>query len=185
MEKGYLQKKGIDFHETYSPSTRAETIRIVMLHTVCESWERRKMNIMTAFLNSLLKEEVYLKQPEGFVDPDYPDWVWHVWTSLWTKSSTSWVEHYVNSKAYLRWSGTVQALFGSVHQEGKWGGYGCVVGSCQRPVRHRSSILCRHPKLQTWLDLWNFQAWPIGHLSVFEGREEIKRHSLYQLIILH
>lgn len=36
------------------------------------------MDVMTVFLNSMLQEEVYLKQPEGFVDKKHPDWVWRV-----------------------------------------------------------------------------------------------------------
>lgn len=83
VAKGYLQRKGVDFHETYAPSTRAETIRILMSHMAQEAWESRQMDVMTAFLNSLLQEEVYLKQPEGFVDPEHPTWVWRVRASLY------------------------------------------------------------------------------------------------------
>lgn len=41
------------------------------------------MDIMTAFFNSLLTEEIYLRQPEGFVDAEHPDWVWRVKASLY------------------------------------------------------------------------------------------------------
>lgn len=78
VAKGYLQRKGIDYHKTYAPSTRQETIRLVLSHMVRESWESEQMDVMTVFLNSMLQEEVYLKQPEGFVDKKHPDWVWRV-----------------------------------------------------------------------------------------------------------
>lgn len=83
VAKGYLQKKGVDYHETYAPSTRAETIRLVMSHMVTNAWDSRQMDVMTAFLNICLQEEVYLKQPEGFIDANHPDWVWRVRASLY------------------------------------------------------------------------------------------------------
>lgn len=78
VAKGYLQRKGIDYQDTYAPSTRHETIRLVLSRMASEAWESCQMDVMTAFLNSLLREEVYLKQPEGFVDQHHPDWVWRV-----------------------------------------------------------------------------------------------------------
>lgn len=83
VAKGYLQRKGIDYQETYAPSTRHETIRLVLSRMAAEAWESCQMDVMTAFLNSLLREEVYLKQPEGFVDQRHPDWVWRVRASLY------------------------------------------------------------------------------------------------------
>lgn len=83
VAKGYLQKKEIDYQDTYAPSTRHETIRLVLSRMASEAWESCQMDVMTAFLNSLLKEEVYLKQPEGFVDQEHPDWVWRVRASLY------------------------------------------------------------------------------------------------------
>lgn len=83
VAKGFLQRKGIDFDETYAPSTKHETIRMVLSHMVINGWESRQMDVMTAFLNSLLQHEVYLKQPEGFVSSKHPDWVWRVKASLY------------------------------------------------------------------------------------------------------
>lgn len=83
VAKGYLQRKGLDYHETYAPSTRQETIRLVLSHMAREAWESQQLDVMTAFLNSVLKEEVYLKQPEGFIDKAHPDWVWRLKSSLY------------------------------------------------------------------------------------------------------
>lgn len=83
VAKGFLQKKGVDFNETYAPSTRAETIRIVMSHMVRENWDSQQMDVMTDFLNSTLQEEVYLKQPEGFINAEHPTWVWRIRASLY------------------------------------------------------------------------------------------------------
>lgn len=83
VAKGFLQKHGVDFDETYAPSTKHETIRMVLTHMVLLGWESKQLDVMTAFLNSLLQHEVYLKQPEGFIHPDHPDWVWRVKASLY------------------------------------------------------------------------------------------------------
>lgn len=83
VAKGYLQRKGLDYHETYAPSTRQETIRLVLSHMAREAWESQQMDVMTAFLNSFLKEEIYLKKPEGFKDKAHPDWVWRMKSSLY------------------------------------------------------------------------------------------------------
>lgn len=83
VAKGYLQRKGVDFNKPYAPSTKAETICLVMSHMVKEAWESRQMDVMTVFLNSILKDKVYLKQPEGFIDLNHPTWVWRVRASLY------------------------------------------------------------------------------------------------------
>lgn len=50
---------------------------------VNNAWVSQKMDVITVFLNGLLKEEVYLKKPEGFTDKNHPDWMWHVPASLY------------------------------------------------------------------------------------------------------
>lgn len=83
VAKGFLQRAGVDYHETYAPSTRPETVRFLLSHIVEENWDSCQMDIMTAFLNCQLADEIYLRQPEGFVDDDHPDWVWRVKASLY------------------------------------------------------------------------------------------------------
>lgn len=83
VARGFLQQKGIDYNDTFSPSTRQETVRLVLSHIAREAWDSEQMDVMTAFLNSVLKEEVYLKQPEGFASTEKPDWVWRVKASLY------------------------------------------------------------------------------------------------------
>lgn len=83
VAKGYLQQKGLDYHKNYAPSTRQETIRLVLSHMAKEAWESQQLDVMMAFLNSFLNKEVCLKQPEGFVDKDHPTWVRRVRESLY------------------------------------------------------------------------------------------------------
>ena len=75
MAKGYTQKAGIDYSETFSPVVKFETVRIVMAITAANDLEIIQFDIKTAILNGDIVELLYMEQPEGFVDLDYPDYV--------------------------------------------------------------------------------------------------------------
>ncbi|GJT06912.1 retrovirus-related pol polyprotein from transposon TNT 1-94 [Tanacetum coccineum] len=70
VAKGYAQEEGIDFEESFAPVARLEAVRIFVAHAAHKSFPIYQMDVKTAFLNGPLKEEVYVAQPEGFVDPD-------------------------------------------------------------------------------------------------------------------
>lgn len=67
VAKGYVQKKGVDFDEVFAPVTRIETIRLLLALAAKGNWEVHHLDVKTAFLNGEIKEEVFVKQPEGFV----------------------------------------------------------------------------------------------------------------------
>ncbi|GJZ69499.1 retrovirus-related pol polyprotein from transposon TNT 1-94, partial [Tanacetum coccineum] len=69
VAKGYHQEEGLDFKESFAPVARLEAIRIFLANKNMTIYQ---MNVKIAFLNGELKEEVYVSQPEGFVDPDRP-----------------------------------------------------------------------------------------------------------------
>ena len=70
VAKGFLQKEGIDFDEVFAPVARIETIRLVVGLAEINSWHICQMDVKCAFLNGPLDEEVYVKQPVGFVKHD-------------------------------------------------------------------------------------------------------------------
>nr|GEV85389.1 retrovirus-related Pol polyprotein from transposon TNT 1-94 [Tanacetum cinerariifolium] len=72
VAKGYSQEEGIDFEESFAPVARIEAIRIFITNAASKNRTIYQMDVKTTFLNDELKEEVYLSQPEGFVDPDNP-----------------------------------------------------------------------------------------------------------------
>nr|GFA82510.1 Gag-Pol polyprotein [Tanacetum cinerariifolium] len=72
VAKGYAQKKGIDFEESFAPVARLETVRLFIAYAAHKSFTIYQMDVKTAFLYSPLKEEVYVNQPDGFVDPYHP-----------------------------------------------------------------------------------------------------------------
>ncbi|GJR06008.1 retrovirus-related pol polyprotein from transposon TNT 1-94 [Tanacetum coccineum] len=72
VAKGYAQEEGTDFEESFAPVARLEAVRIFVAHAAHKSFPIYQMEVKTEFLNGPLKEEVYVAQPEGFVDPEHP-----------------------------------------------------------------------------------------------------------------
>jgi hypothetical protein len=73
VAKGFTQIFGLDYDETFSPVARFESLQLILVLATLEDWEIHQMDVKLAFLNGLLDEEIYMKQPEGFVDLDHPD----------------------------------------------------------------------------------------------------------------
>ena len=67
--KGYRQREGLDYFDTYSPVTRITSIRIILATATLRNLEVHQMDVKTAFLNGDLEEEIYMEQPEGCVAP--------------------------------------------------------------------------------------------------------------------
>ncbi|GKD41939.1 retrovirus-related pol polyprotein from transposon TNT 1-94, partial [Tanacetum coccineum] len=72
VARGYRQKEGIDFEESFAPVARLEAIRIFLAFAAHMNMVVYQMDVKTTFLNGNLWEEVYVSQPYGFVDPDNP-----------------------------------------------------------------------------------------------------------------
>nr|GEW68487.1 retrovirus-related Pol polyprotein from transposon TNT 1-94 [Tanacetum cinerariifolium] len=83
VAKGYAQEEGIDFEESFAPVARLEAIRIFIAYAAHKSFLIYQMDVKTAFRNGPLKEEVYVAQPEGFVDPDHPEKVYRLRKALY------------------------------------------------------------------------------------------------------
>nr|GEX25882.1 hypothetical protein [Tanacetum cinerariifolium] len=71
MAKGYRQEEGIDFEESFALVARIEGIHIFISNAASRNIIVYQIDVKMAFLNGELKEEVYVSQPEGFVDPDH------------------------------------------------------------------------------------------------------------------
>ena len=68
VAQGYSQVPGIDYEDTFSPVARFESVRAVIALAVQKDLKLHQMDVTTAFLNGKLKEDVYMKQPEGFIE---------------------------------------------------------------------------------------------------------------------
>ena len=67
VAQGYSQKFGQDYEETFSPLVRFESIRMIISLAAQYQLKLHQMDVTTAFLNGELEEEVYMRQPEGFI----------------------------------------------------------------------------------------------------------------------
>nr|GEU63621.1 retrovirus-related Pol polyprotein from transposon TNT 1-94 [Tanacetum cinerariifolium] len=81
VAKGYAQEEGVDFKESFSPFAHLEAVQIIVAYALHKSFTIYQMDVKTTFLNGLLKEEVYVSQLDGFVDPDHQE-----------KSTVIWIE---------------------------------------------------------------------------------------------
>jgi hypothetical protein len=82
VAKGYSQVKGLVFEETFAPVARLESIRILLTYVTHHDFKFYQMDVKSAFLNGPIKEEVYVKQPPGFEDQEYPNHVYKLHEAL-------------------------------------------------------------------------------------------------------
>ncbi|GJS92885.1 putative ribonuclease H-like domain-containing protein [Tanacetum coccineum] len=83
VAKGYKQEEGIDFEESFAPVARLEAVRMFIAFAAHRNITIFQMDVKTAFLNGPLKEEVYVSQPEGFIDPEFPNHVYRLKKALY------------------------------------------------------------------------------------------------------
>ncbi|GJS06365.1 retrotransposon protein, putative, ty1-copia subclass [Tanacetum coccineum] len=72
VAKGFTQTYGVDYEETFSPVTDIKAIRILIAMVAYYDYEIWQMDVKTAFLNGRLNKDVYMVQPEGFMNPKHP-----------------------------------------------------------------------------------------------------------------
>nr|GEV23333.1 hypothetical protein [Tanacetum cinerariifolium] len=83
VAKGYAQKEGVDFEESFAPVARLEAVRLFIAYAAHKSFTVYSMDVKTAFLYGPLKEKVYVNQPDGFFDPYHPDKVYRLKKALY------------------------------------------------------------------------------------------------------
>nr|GEY84489.1 hypothetical protein [Tanacetum cinerariifolium] len=83
VARGYRQEEGIDFEESFALVARLEAIRIFLAYATHKNMVVYQMDVKTAFLNGNLREDVYVSQPDWFVDPDNPNHVYKLKKALY------------------------------------------------------------------------------------------------------
>jgi len=95
--RGFNQRPGVDFGETFSPVVKPATIRAVLTLVATYKWPAHQLDVSNAFLHGNLRERVYSQQPTGFVDPQRPDAVCLLSRSLYglRQAPRAWFERFV------------------------------------------------------------------------------------------
>ena len=107
--------EGVDYDETFAPVARMESIKILLALAYQLKFKLYQMDVKTTFLNGLLKEDVYVVQPKGFIDPHFPDHVLYLKKALYglKQAPRAWYDRltqYLESHGFTRGK-TDQTLF--------------------------------------------------------------------------
>nr|GEV68567.1 ribonuclease H-like domain-containing protein [Tanacetum cinerariifolium] len=111
----YKIEEGIDFDESFVPVTRLEAVWIFVEYVARKSFPIYQMDVKTAFLNGPLKEEVYVSQPDRFVDPDHPEKVYRLRYALYglkqaPRASYAKLSKFLMSKGFTKAEAEYMAL---------------------------------------------------------------------------
>nr|GEY61737.1 retrotransposon protein, putative, unclassified [Tanacetum cinerariifolium] len=87
---GYSQQEGMDYDETFAPVARIKAIRLFLAYAAHKDFIVFQMDVKTVFLNGILKEEVYVGQPSGFVSKQYPDHMYALDNALYGLKQAPW-----------------------------------------------------------------------------------------------
>ncbi|GJX54436.1 retrovirus-related pol polyprotein from transposon TNT 1-94 [Tanacetum coccineum] len=126
VAKGYKQEEGIDSEESFAPVARLEAVRMFIAFDAQKNITIFQMDVKIAFLNGPLKEEVYVSQPDGFFDLDFPDHVYRLKKALYglkqaprawyDKMSSFLIEHRFTKGSGMEWK-TVEDAYISKRKE--------------------------------------------------------------------
>jgi hypothetical protein len=83
VAKRYIQVEGLDFGETYTPVARLAAIRILLAFATHRNFKLHQMDVKSAFLNDPISEKVYVEQPPGFKDPQFPNHIYKLHKALY------------------------------------------------------------------------------------------------------
>jgi hypothetical protein len=107
VAKGFTQKAGIDYHETFAPVVRIDSLRAICAIAAVQDLELDQVDVDTAFLHGELKEDIYMRQPPGYVSAEFPNKVCRLKKSLYGLKQA---QHVYNKKwnDELEWRGYKQ-----------------------------------------------------------------------------
>jgi hypothetical protein len=90
VAQGFRQVEGLDFEETFAPVAQLEAIRILLPFAASKGFKLYQMDVKCVFLNGVIQEEVYVRQPPGFENPKYPSRVHKLSKALYELKQAPW-----------------------------------------------------------------------------------------------
>ena len=93
----------MDFDETFSLVVKPPTVRLILLLAVSLNWPLRQLDVKNVFLHGILKEEVYMVQPQGYTDPSHPSHVCKLLKSIYglKQAPRAWFESFTSQLLHL------------------------------------------------------------------------------------
>nr|GEX86161.1 putative RNA-directed DNA polymerase [Tanacetum cinerariifolium] len=121
VAKGYAQEEGIDFEKSFTLVARLEAVWIFIAYASHKSFPIYQMDVKMAFINGPLKEEVYVAQPDRFVDPEHPEKVYRLRKALYglKQAPRTWYDElskFLESKGFTKAEAEYLALSASFAQ---------------------------------------------------------------------
>jgi hypothetical protein len=103
VAKGFHQQYGVDFDETFSPVIKPPTVRLILSLAVSLNWPLRQLDVKNDFLHGTLKEEVYMTQPQGYIDSQHPTHVCKLLKSIYglKQAPRAWFESFTSQLFHL------------------------------------------------------------------------------------
>jgi hypothetical protein len=103
VAKGFHQQQGVDYAETFSPVIKPPTVRLILSLAVSHNWSLRQLDVKNAFLHGTLKEEVYMAQPQGYIDSSHPHYVCKLHKSIYglKQAPRAWFESFTTQLLHL------------------------------------------------------------------------------------
>jgi hypothetical protein len=103
VAKGFHQQQGVDYAETFSPMIKPPIVRLILSLAVSHNWPLRQLDVKNVFLHGTLKEEVYMAQPQGYIDSSHPHYVCKLHKSIYglKQAPRAWFESFTTQLLYL------------------------------------------------------------------------------------
>ena len=101
--KGYLYQYGLDYEETFSPVVKPTIVRLLLALAVKYGWPFKQLDVSNAFLHDILKEVVYMAQPQGYVDQSCPNHVCLLHKALYVlkQAPKAWFERFTSQLLHV------------------------------------------------------------------------------------
>jgi hypothetical protein len=100
VAQGFSQVEGPDFRETFAHVAHLEAIRILLAFVASKGFNLYLIDVKSTFLNGVIQEEIYVRQPPGFESPKYPNRVYKLSKALYGLKQASWA-WYATLKTFL------------------------------------------------------------------------------------
>ncbi|KAG6423270.1 hypothetical protein SASPL_113661 [Salvia splendens] len=103
VAQGFTQLPGFDYCHTFSPVVQASTIPVVLSIVVSNNWPLHQLDVQNAFLNDVLSKAIYMEQPPGFIDPQFPNHVCRLKKAIYglKQASLAWYQRLNDLKSFI------------------------------------------------------------------------------------